>query len=253
MAETQLLSKYLRYLHADIFTCTSVRGNFITESEANLLNDINQKHADCIYGKQVFFAGKDYIVRLEDVHEFYTFIEICYKKLQCNITPGRIEKCGFIRINSQSVVPYCIKDNQKYVPLFYFEGETENLRHRAINLKNWSLAYLKFCFKVMGIRDELFANDSCTVTSLDEIKNNYPPETNFEEFWPAKLVGTKLLINQKSKYINPPGAWIREPPKVVPAENTISHTLTSPAPLPRSMPVMMNTYQNGGWSANQMV
>lgn len=253
MAETQLLSNYLHYLHADIYTCTSVRSHFITESEAKLLNDINNKHTDSIYGKEVFQAGKDYIVRLEDVHEFYTFIEVCYKKLLCNITPGRREKCGFIRINSESVVPYCIKDNQKYVPLFYFEGETENLKHRAVKLENWNLAYLKFCCKVQGIRNELFASDSCIVTSLDDIKNYFPPETNFEEYWPAKVVDTQLLTNQKSTHVNPPGAWIRAPPEVVPVDNTNPHTLTvPPTVLPQSMPVMMNTYQNG-WPANQMV
>jgi hypothetical protein len=253
MAETQLLSNYLHYLHADIYTCTSVRSHFITDSEAKILNEINIKHCDGVYGKDMFYSNKDYIVRLEDVHEFYTFIEVCYKKLLCNITPGRKEKCGFIRINSESVVPYCIKDGQKYVPLFYFEGETENLRHRAVKLENWNLAYLKFCCKVQGIRNELFASDSCTVTSLDDIKNYFPPETNFEEYWPAKVIDTQLLTNQKSTHVNPPGAWIRAPPEVPAPENTIPHSLTAPAPvMPQSMPVMMNTYQNG-WPPNQMV
>lgn len=252
IAETQLLSNYLHYLHADIYTCTSVRSHFITDAEAKLLNDINQKHSDCSYGKEMFFAGKDYIVRLEDVNEFYNFIEVCYKKLLCNVTPGRKEKCGFIRINSESVVPYCIKDGQKYVPLFYFEGETENLKHRAVKLENWNLAYLKFCCKVQGIRNELFASDSCTVTSLDDIKNYFPPETNFEEYWPAKVIDTQLLTNQKSTHVNPPGSWIRAPPEVVSAETPLPHTLTAQTPgIPQSMPVMMN-YQNG-WPTNQMV
>jgi len=77
MAETQLLSKYLHCLHTNILTCTSVKSNFITKSESKLLNDINQIHANCIYGTGLFLAGKDYIVRLEDAHEFFTFIEIC--------------------------------------------------------------------------------------------------------------------------------------------------------------------------------
>lgn len=265
IAESQLLSNYLNYLHANIYTCTSVRSHFISESEAKLLNEINIKHSDQIYGKEQFQAGKDYIVRMEDVQEFYTFIEICYKKLLCNITPGRKEKCGFIRINSESVVPYCVKDDQKYVPLFYFEGETDNLKHRAVTLENWNLAYLKFCCKVQGIRNELFASDSCAVTSLDDIKNYFPPETNFEEYWPAKVVDTQLLTNQKSTHVNPPGAWIRAPPAVLPAqENILSHSsLPSPAPAsavvqppavvpPPSMPLSNNTYQNG-WPANQMV
>ncbi|CAI6370675.1 unnamed protein product [Macrosiphum euphorbiae] len=227
MAETQLLNIYLGYLHADIYTsCTYVRGLFITEPEAKLLTDINQEHADCMYGKERFLAEKDYIVSLEDVREFYTFIEVCYKKIMCDITPGHREKCGFIRINSVSVVPYCIKDNQKYVPLFYFEGVSENLRQQSLKLENWDLAYLKFGFKVQGIIKELFASDSCAVASLDEIKNNFPPETNFEEYWPAKVFYSQL----KSTSVNPPGVWIRAPPKVVPAKNTVAHTLTAPAP-----------------------
>jgi len=115
------------------------------------------------------------------------------------------------------------------------------------------LAYLKFCCKVQGIRNELFASDSCTVTSLDDIKNYFPPETNFEEYWPAKVVDTQLLTNQKSAHANPPGAWIRAPPEVPAPENTISRTLTAPAPvISQSIPVMMSNYQNG-WPANQMV
>jgi hypothetical protein len=31
----------------------------------------------------------------------------------------------------------------KYVPLFYFEGETGNLDRRAIQITGWDLAYLK--------------------------------------------------------------------------------------------------------------
>ncbi|XP_016661593.1 uncharacterized protein LOC100569111 [Acyrthosiphon pisum] len=144
MAETQLLSNYLHYLHDDICKCTSVKSSIITESEAKLLNEINQRHADYIYGKKMFFAGQDYIVRLDEVDEFYKFIEVCYKKLMCNITPVSTEKCGFIRINSTSVVPYCIEDNRKLVPLFYLEGKTEIVERRAVKFENWNLAYLKF-------------------------------------------------------------------------------------------------------------
>lgn len=256
IAETQLLSMYLNYLHPNIYTCTSVKSHFITEAEAKLFNEINQKHSDLVYGKELFQAGKDYIVRLEDVQEFYTFIEVCYKKLLSQVTPGGKESCGFIRINSESVVPYCIKEGKKYVPLFYFEGETENLKQSAVKLENWNLAYLKFCCKVQGIRNELFASDSCTVTSLDDIKNYFPPDTNFEEYWPAKVVDTQLLTNQKNAHINSPAAWIRAPPALL---NTTSESILPPHSLPASsvvpppsMPLTNNTYQNG-WISNQMV
>jgi len=218
-----------------------VKCHFITNSEAKLLNDINYNHTDCVYGKEMFFAGKDSIARLEDVHAFYTFMEICYKKLLCNITPDHNEICGFIRINSESVVPYCIKDSHKYVPLFYFEGETENLINQSIKLENWDLSYLKFCCKVQGIRNELFASDSCLVTRIGAIKNYFPADTNFEEYWPAKVVNTHLLTNQKSAHFSPSGAWFKAPPEVELVVNSIP--ITAPAP---------NTYHNG-WPVNQMV
>ncbi|KAF0745542.1 Uncharacterized protein FWK35_00023367, partial [Aphis craccivora] len=233
MAETQLLKNYIPYLHSDIYACTSVKSHFITDSEANLLNEINIKHCDGIYGKDTFYAGKDYIVPLEDVVEFYTFIEVCYNKVLSNITPGRIEKCGFIRINFEYVVPYCLKDGRKYLPLFYFEGETESQRQRAIKLEDWNLAYIKFCCKVQDIKNELYTFDSCTATTLDDIKNNFfPPDTHFEEYWPAKVFNKNLLINQKSPHVHPSGVWIIAPPEVLAPESTIPHSLTASAPGP---------------------
>jgi len=215
-------------LHPDIYTCTLVRSHLITDYEAKLLNEINRKHADCVYGKEMFFAGKDYIIHLEDVYEYYTFIEICYKLLLRKTTPGQKSKCGFILINGERYVPYCVKDSRKYVPLFCFEGkvEIENLKHDVIEIKNWNLAYLKFCCKVQGIKDNLFASDSCTVSSLDNIKNYFPRETIFEDYWPGNRHNSRLLVSQNNFSTH---AWIRTLTEIEPAENTIPHTLTAPA------------------------
>ena len=68
---------------------------------------------------------------------------------------GRIEDwavcifyyCHF-RINGESVVPYTVKEGTKYVPLFYFEGETDHLKLKSETVNGWDLAYLKFCCKV---------------------------------------------------------------------------------------------------------
>jgi len=252
MVETQLLSEYLHYLHANMYTCTSVRSYFITDSEAALLNDINNFHSDFAFGSAIFFARKDYIVLLEDAQEFYTFIDVCYKVLLSNDNTGRKKKCGYILFNFESVLPYAIKDDKKYIPLFCFESETKNLQHLTVKLENWNLAYLKFSCKLQGIiNDEFFASDSCTVTRLDDIKKYFPPDTNFEEYWPAKVVDTYLLTNQKSTHVSSSSAWIRAPPEVVPPKNTISHTLPAPV-IPQSMPMIMNTYQNR-CPPNQMV
>jgi len=243
MAETQLLNNYMHYLNADIFACTSIRGHFITDNEAKLLNDINQNHVDHLYGNKMFIAGKDYIVLLEDVQQFYTFIKICYNTLLCNINTGRKEKCGFIRQrNSEMSLPYCIVDNQKLVPLFFFDGELESVIDQAVKLKNWNLAYLKFCCTIQGIKNEHFSSDSCLVISLDVIKNCYPTDTIFDDFWPPNNFLTHFRDNQNSTHVNPSGAWIRKP-LVVHAENNIPHTLVpSSSVQPHNMLMMVNIY-----------
>lgn len=89
-----------------------------------------------------------------------------------------------------------VRDNQKFVPLFYFEGETENLKLKADYLSGWDLSYLKFCCKVQGIRNELFASDQVAVISLTDIKSYFPPGIEFEDYWPSKVVDSQLLISK---------------------------------------------------------
>lgn len=199
MAEIKLLNKYLNYLHPDIYSCTCIRSYYITEIEARLLNEINNRHCDGQFGRELF-TQKDLVVRLLDAYEFYNFLDVCYNKLLRGTTNSK-DKCGFIRINKESVVPYTVRDQMKYVPLFYFEGETDNLKLKADQLKGWDLSYLKFCCKVQGIRNELFASETCSVISLTDIKGYFPPGTEFEEYWPNKVVDSQLLIAAKGKLI----------------------------------------------------
>lgn len=209
MVEIKLLNKYLNYLHADIYSCTCIRSYYITEIEARLLNEINNRHCDGQFGREPF-TQKDLVVRLSDAYEFYNFLDVCYNKLLRGTTNSK-DKCGFIRINKESVVPYTVRDNQKFVPLFYFEGETDNLKLKADQLKGWDLSYLKFCCKVQGIRNELFASETCSVISLTDIKSYFPPGTEFEEYWPNKVVDTQLLISAKGS-VSSGGQWTRAPP-----------------------------------------
>ncbi|XP_070503246.1 myb-like protein P isoform X2 [Chironomus tepperi] len=208
IVEQKLLNKYLNVLHQDLYNCTSIRSYYITDVEARLLDEINFRHCDQYFGKEKF-SMKDLIVRLSDAQKFQQFLDVCYKKLTNYSTPN--DKCGFIRINSESVVPYTVRDGQKMVPLFYFEGETENLKLKADSLSGWDLSYLKFCCKVQGIRNELFASDTVPVISLDDIKGYFPQGTVFEDYWPNKVVDTQLLMPQKSH--NSTVNWTHPPPK----------------------------------------
>ncbi|KAG8297535.1 hypothetical protein J6590_033059 [Homalodisca vitripennis] len=232
MVESKLLSKYLNYLHADIYSCTCIHSFYITEAEARLLNEINNKHCEMQFGRETF-TTKDLVVKLKDAHEFYTFLDVCYSKLLHNGIDGK-EKCGFIRINNESVVPYTVKNNNKFVPLFYFEGETDNLKLKAEKLEDWDLAYLKFCCKVQGIRNELFASETCSVISLSDIKSYFPGGTVFEDYWPSKVLDSQLLFQKGSVATGNAASWIKAPPAlaVQPAPTTVTVNKVVPSPTP---------------------
>lgn len=224
MVESKVLNKLLTYLHQDIYNCTNIRSYYITEAEARLLNEINFKHCDYQFGRD-HFTTRDLIVRLQDAREFHKFLSHCYNKLVNTVDSESLDRCGFIRINRESVVPYTVYNDQKYVPLFYFEGETDNLKQRADKLEGWDLSYLKFCCKVQGIRNELFAHDSCSVISLNDIKNYFPPGTSFEDYWPKKNLDSQLLITSSSR-AQPAIQWTRQPI----APPVPSHPPPSPKP-----------------------
>ncbi|XP_012282017.1 uncharacterized protein LOC105700600 isoform X2 [Orussus abietinus] len=222
--ESKLLNKYLSYLHSDIYSCTCIRSYYITEAESKLFNEINAKHCENQFGREQFTC-KDLVVRLADAKEFYAFLDVCYTKLNAGTSQNvpsaqKAEKCGFIRINKESVVPYTVKDRLKYVPLFYFEGETDNLKLKAEKLEGWDLSYLKFCCKVQGIRNELFASETCSVISLSDIKSYFPPGTGFEDYWPSKVMDSQLLVSSKGG--GGGGGWTKQPP---------TPPVTKPAPV----------------------
>jgi len=210
MVERKLLNKFLSVLPAEVNSCHCIRSYYITEHESKLLNEINLKHADCHFGKEAF-TSKDLVVRLADAKEFYRFLDLCYKKLVLKRSNAS-DRCGFFRINGESVVPYTMRANTKYVPLFYFEGETDHLKLTSDQVDGWDLAYLKFCCKVQGIRNELFAADVCRVVALDEIRGHFPQGTTFEDYWPAK--GSIEPVNHAQRVSA--GNWTQKPATAAP-------------------------------------
>lgn len=207
MVELSALNSFLRFLNKDIYNCTNIRSYYVTPAEASLLNQINFLHCDSQYGRDQFTV-KDLVVKVNDAEEFYQFLGACYSKLLNGKTEGD-SRLGFVIINKESVVPYTISKGQKYVPLFYFEGEIDQLKLKSYKLEGWDLCYLKFCCKIQGIRNQLFAHDTCSVINLDDIKIYFPPETTFEEYWPTKTVDVQMLLSNKSQ--TPMGEWTKQP------------------------------------------
>ncbi|XP_045456923.1 uncharacterized protein LOC123666954 [Melitaea cinxia] len=98
MVPIKLLNKYLNYQHANLYSFTCIQSYYITEIEARLLNDINNRYCDGQFGCDPF-TQKDLIVRLMDAYEFYNFLDVCYNKLLSGKTNNN--KCGFIMINKE--------------------------------------------------------------------------------------------------------------------------------------------------------
>lgn len=102
--------------------------------EARLLGHINAWHCDGFYGSETF-STKEQLIRVEDIEKFYNFLYFAYAVLS---TGGRNEnmdysKCAFIKVNSDNLIPYTVlPGDEKGVPLFYFEGQTDILKEKAV-------------------------------------------------------------------------------------------------------------------------
>merc|ERR1719219_2769612 len=247
MVERKLLNKFLSVLPTEVNSCHCIRSYYITDSEAKLLNEINIKHTDLHFGKEAF-TTKDLVVRMADAKEFYKFLDLCYKKLVLKRSNAS-DRCGFFRINRESVVPYTVKDTIKYVPLFYFEGETDHLKLKSDSVDSWDLAYLKFCCKVQGIRNELFASDTCRVVALDEIKGHFPSGTTFEDYWPAK--GSIEPVNHSQRVSA--GNWTQKPVSVVPQNhaNAQQHGVPAQNNSAQANPTATHSRQQNNYRSQQ--
>lgn len=218
-AETTLLAKYLKFLHPDVINmCAHVEAYVMTPDEASLMNVVNRKHSNEEH-------GIEFVVSVDEMFEFYDFLKVCYGNIKCDATAAAAAATldrdssssssllGFIRVGgSNALVPYTTIGDRKYLPLLFFDGNTELLLDRAVKMEKWHLAYVKFCLYVMGVRETLYAGKSCLMAvTLDELKRHFPSETVFDVVrWPDRLVDTKHLINDgKSAVHCPIPFWIK--------------------------------------------
>ena len=175
-------TKFWHMLPSEVHSCAVPQVSIVTKAEASLLYEIRVKHQDTINSTMDLKEG---LIRLDDAKELLKFLTLCRKKLVLKRSSSS-DKCGFFRINGESVVPYVVKEETKYMPLFYFEGETDQLKLRTESVLGWDLAYLRFCCKVQGVRNKLVPDKICPVVALEDIKNHFPAKTFFEDFWPDK-------------------------------------------------------------------
>jgi len=201
---------------ADVFTFAP------NDDEAKLLNEINEKHCNHIFGREKF-TTKDRLVGMEEVENLQNFLSFSHAKVISKTATSRGGRCGFTRIRCKddiSDVPYVNIDGNKYFPIFYFEGDIERLEEEAEVIGGWHLTYLKLCFKIQGLLESLVPADSCQVVSMKVIQKYFPLETKYEEFWPNKDFLRSFDTNAASKKIANVFPWMKKTgadiPKSVP-------------------------------------
>lgn len=183
MVELKILYKYSSIFYKDIYNSAYVHAFHITEPECRLFNEINHKHCESQYK---LFTVEDLVIRLSDVEQIHQFLNVCSKKLSMgNKEPG--DKCGFIRINKEFIIAYGVRGGRQFVPLFYFDGDIDNLKQKIEYFSGFDLWYLKFCCKVQGLQNEVFAGDKLAVINLSDIMDCFPVGTQFEDYWPNKI------------------------------------------------------------------
>lgn len=144
-----------------------------TNDELVLLNEIHPEKSDRDFGYP--FARTDFIFRLENVVELHAFVRACYRKLLTSITKGsleeiREEKCGYLKFNRCLVLPYVMVDNEIYLPRFFFDCQIDELKIREMVLKEWDVAYLKFCLRILNAPEKLFEDGLSVVIKLSDLK-----------------------------------------------------------------------------------
>ena len=145
MAEKSLLETFLKSLPFEVMRIPRILAHRVTLSESRLLFEINRCHCDSFFGQMDHFS-KDHLVNAEEFCRYVTFLSLSQARINSNISQGD-SRFGFLRINGTGDVPYVVVQEQKLIPLFYFEeAGTESVS--KVTVSDWDWAYLKFCCKV---------------------------------------------------------------------------------------------------------
>lgn len=181
-SQNNLLTKYFQKLHPKICKCADIIESYsMTETEERIFRRLNSKylvpnvpqaHRECRF-----------IIKYEEFKKYYTYIISCFYKLtsQDNLLT---EKFGLIRVNIDSVLPYYVQDNVKYVPFVYFENKLKELEPLTIVMEKWTYVYIKFCYLVHGIKYDFSNIKSFSMISIDLVKNHLRPNIEIQEYWP---------------------------------------------------------------------
>lgn len=182
MAQSTVLEKYLSGIDPKLYDFWNVPAYYMTDTEATLLNHINNFHSNSYYGLREFSPADDFLVEYNDLAKFHAFLSTCYSKIHFSSTEA--DKCGLIRIDNDTVVPFVRVETERYVPICYFDGDMDNLKNNSKSLDDSDLNYIQFCFKILSIKDQRIPAIMRSVVPLKMVMSLFPERTPFVDYFP---------------------------------------------------------------------
>lgn len=174
-----LIRTYLSRLHQDVYNYYFRVLKHATPAECYLMNEINIRHCNYMFGQTLFTIESLTLIRDTDAYELWEFLDTCYRKLTSCMKVVS-DKIGFIQFNFTGVyIPYVMRNNDRYMPLYCF-SDINNVPVDYIS--GWELAYLRFCCLYQGIWKGSY--DIFPVVKLSSMYAYLPVDTHFLTCWP---------------------------------------------------------------------
>lgn len=179
-----IIHVFLKLFHQDVYNmCLNIDSYHISRSEAKLLTFINETYIKKTSGLKVYQSGEDYIIRLGDVQELYTFFDKFYKKfifkdLSC------VVNCGFFILKKDGLgmaIPFCEQDGENYVPISFIDMQLGyNEQIPRVRLNNWSITYLKMCYLTMRIDNvSMYEDDKFEAVNINDLVHYFGIQYHF--------------------------------------------------------------------------
>lgn len=185
--ENKILKRFTPILSKMVLACITADLKLMSEAEAAMFNEINLKHCDGnLAGHDFRFVSEAPMLSLEDVKKSLKFFLTCLNVV-C-LTKINNDLFGFLKISGENEVAFVWNNNTHLVPLFYFEGQSEYLDSKSINLTDkWQVRYMRFCCMAQGVRQDYYDASPMKVVDFKYVRSLFPENTPVECSWPKEF------------------------------------------------------------------
>lgn len=199
--ENKILKRFTPILSNMVLAFITADLKQMSEAEAAMFNEINLKHCDGnLAGQDYRFLSEAPMLSLEDVKTSLNFFLTCYNVV-C-LTKINNDLFGFLKISGENEVAFVWNKNTQLVPLFYFEGQSEYLDSKSINLTDkWQVRYMRFCCMAQGVRQDYYNASPMKVVDFEYVRSLFPENTPVECSWPKDF--NQDILGPESKTLLP--------------------------------------------------